>query len=289
MKRILGIIGSPRKLGNCEVFTKEISAQVPIEHELRLLRLQDFNLRDCTGCYRCLYEGKCVIDDDLPAIQDAMMEADAYILAVPAYFLGANASLKRLLDRGLSFYGIKERLWGKPSIAVAVAGIDGKEGTTLLSINGFLKAILSEIKASVAVYAALPGEILFSDEGRATARRLGAALFGEAVRASGPRCPLCGGDSFRIIGDREARCLLCGNDGSFSIESGSAVFDIRRGGHELHLDAAGALRHEAWLRRMKDRLVAELPRIRKAREDYRGGEWIRPARPDPPPGYAILP
>jgi multimeric flavodoxin WrbA len=276
MKRIIGIIGSPRKLGNCEVFTKEIGRRIPLEHELKLLRLGDFRLEGCTGCYRCLFEGKCVLDDDLPCILDAMAEADAYIVAAPAYFLGANSSLKRLLDRGLSFYGIKERLWGKPSIAVAVAGIEGKEGSTLLSVQSFLKCALSDIKASAVVYAALPGEVFSTEANMRAAGELAAALFGEAAPGDGPRCPLCGGDSFRFPGNGKARCMLCGHDGEISVAAGRPEFDIRRGEHDLFLDEGAALRHEAWLRRMKDRLVAELPKLRQVREDYRGGDWIRP-------------
>lgn len=66
MKKILGIIGSPRKLGNCEIMVKEISRQISIPHELNLLRLQDFNILPCRGCYTCLLKnGQCVLDDHL--------------------------------------------------------------------------------------------------------------------------------------------------------------------------------------------------------------------------------
>jgi len=280
MKRILGIVGSPRKLGNCEVLTKEICRQVPEEHELRLLRLQDFRIKDCTACYRCLYDGKCVLDDDLGTVLEALCWADAYIVAVPAYFLGVNAAFKALMDRGLSFYGVKERLWGKPSIAVAVAGIEGKEGSTLLSVQSFLKGILSDIKASVVFYAALPGEVFFDTDKLETVRHLGTALFGEKMSTGEPCCPLCGGDSFRFIGAGKVRCMLCGNDGTFQMAAGSPVFDIQRGGHALFLDRQEALRHEQWLRGMKDRFLAELPRIKAIREHYKGGAWVKPRERD---------
>ena len=281
MKKILGIIGSPRKLGNCEVIAKEISRQVPEEHELRLLRLQDFNIGACTGCYRCLYGGKCVLDDDLEAVLEAMCEADAYIVAAPAYFLGANSSFKGLMDRGLSFYGVKERLWGKPSIAVAVAGIEGKEGSTLLTVQSFLKCLLSEIKASAVFCAALPGEVFFDAEKLGTAKDLGSALFGEPMAVGERCCPLCGGDSFRFLGGGRVRCMLCGNDGTLRMEGGSPVFEIRKSGHDLFLDREEAIRHEEWLRGMKDRFIAELERIKEVRERYKGGDWIKP-RPGGP-------
>jgi multimeric flavodoxin WrbA len=283
MKKILGLIGSPRKLGNCEVLVKEICRQVPEEHELKLLRLHDFHLEACRGCYRCLYGGACVIDDGLKPILEAMAEADAYIVAAPAYFLGVNASLKLLLDRGLSFYGIKERLWGKPSIALAVSGIEGKEGYSLLAIEGFLKCTLSDIKARLSLTAALPGEVFFDGEKAVLARKLGEALFGEALVSEAPACPLCGGTSFRFLERGRARCMLCGNEGSYSLASGEAVFDIGRGEHDLFLDREAALRHEVWLKAMKDRFATELPRIRRVREEYRGGDWID----RPVPGHEI--
>jgi len=43
MKKVLGIIASPRRLGNCEIMVKEISGHIPEPHELNLLRLSDFD------------------------------------------------------------------------------------------------------------------------------------------------------------------------------------------------------------------------------------------------------
>lgn len=147
MKKILGIIGSPRKLGNCEIMVKEIGRQITAPHEMHLLRLTEFNLLPCRGCYACLFkEEKCVQQDDFQRILESILEADALIVAAPTYFLGANASLKRLLDRGLAFYAHIDKLWGKPAVGVAIAGIPGKEGYTLLGIQNFLKMTLTEIK-----------------------------------------------------------------------------------------------------------------------------------------------
>ena len=136
---ILGIICSPRSPGNCELIVKEISRRIPVPHELKLTRLPKLNIQPCQGCYRCLFkEQRCWIKDDLNPVLDDMSWADALIVAVPTYFLGPNACLKLLLDRGLSFYGRAESLWGKPAVGIGIAGIDGKEGYTLLGIQNFL-------------------------------------------------------------------------------------------------------------------------------------------------------
>jgi len=37
MKRVLGILGSPRRMGNCELIVKEISARLPEPVELSMV------------------------------------------------------------------------------------------------------------------------------------------------------------------------------------------------------------------------------------------------------------
>lgn len=122
MKKILGIIGSPRKLGNSELMAKEISRNIPVPHELKLLRLIDFILRACRGCYKCLFDKKrCPIKDDLYTVVDAMCAADAIILAAPVYCLGVPAALKQFIDRSLSLHAHIDRLWGIPSVGVCIS------------------------------------------------------------------------------------------------------------------------------------------------------------------------
>ena len=125
---ILGIICSPRSPGNCELIVQEISRQIPVPHELKLTRLPKMHIQPCQGCYRRLFEEKrCWIQDDLNPVLDDMSWANALIVAVPTYFLGPHARLKPLLDKGLSFYGHADSLWGKPAVGIGIAGIDGKE------------------------------------------------------------------------------------------------------------------------------------------------------------------
>ncbi len=291
MKTILAIIASPRKLGNSEIMAKEISRCIETPHRLNLLRLSDFHIRPCTGCYQCLFKSKrCVLKDDLDLILDAMAAADALILAVPTYFLGANAELKVLLDRGLAFYGYAEKLWGKPAVGVAIAGIEGLEGYTPLVVESFLKMLLCDIKAVRVAYGALPGEIFVDSANKSIAAELGRALFAPAPAKNEPSCPLCGGQVFRFLGADRVKCMLCSNTGTLCImENGRLVFEIQRGGHDLFLTQAEAVRHGQWLRQMKDRFLAQKSTLKKIAAAYRrGGTWIKPApqpadTPDPAP------
>jgi len=278
MKKILGMIASPRKLGNCEIIVKEISRQVKIPHELTLLRLPDFNIQPCRGCYHCLFKEKqCIQKDDFNLVLNAMIEADALILAAPTYFLGPNGSLKLFLDRGLAFYAHAEKLWGKPSVGVGIAGIPGKEGYTLLGIQSFLKIMMSDIKKITMMYGALPGEIFFNEQNKALAAELGKALFDAPPSRDAHTCPLCGGDTFRFMGNNKVKCMLCSNSGTIAADTGSPVFSITRSEHELFLSQEEAMKHFEWLCKMKGRFVAEKDRLKQISISYlSGGTWIKP-------------
>lgn len=269
MKRVLALIGSPRNLGNCELMVKEISRHIPEAHELRLLRLTDFELRPCSGCYACLFrEEGCVIDDDLSLVLDEILAADAYIVAAPAYFLGSNAVLKRLLDRALSFYAHAEKLWGRPAVALGVAGMADREGYTQLGLESFLKLLLADIKDSRLLYAALPGEIFYGEENKVVAAEMGAALFGERRQNSAPSCPVCGGSTFRFLGADRVRCMLCSNPGSVSLVAGAPRFAVEAGEHEMFTSLEAVLAHREWLKGMKERFLRERKKLKEVATAY---------------------
>ena len=56
MKRILGVIASERKLGNCEILTKAVAANCNFPYELSLIRLSSLQLKPCQGCYTAYIE-----------------------------------------------------------------------------------------------------------------------------------------------------------------------------------------------------------------------------------------
>jgi multimeric flavodoxin WrbA len=278
MKNVLGIIGSPRKLGNSEIMIKEISRNISEPIELNLLRLTDFNIGSCRGCYSCLFkEERCVIKDDLYTIVDAMCAADAIILAAPTYFLGANASLKRFVDRSFALYACIDRLFGTPSVGICIAGIAGKEGHGLLGVENFLKMTFTDSKMTRVVYGALPGEVFLNEKNRSTAAELGKSLFNPVVETMGPRCPVCGGDSFRFLGGADIRCMLCSNRGTLDASSGTPVINIERSDHEMFLSKAGLLKHKDWLIGMRSRFVEKKAALKAVCVGYRkDGSWIKP-------------
>jgi len=98
--KVFGVVASPRK-GNtydlCTRFVKALSRYVSVDVELRLLN--EFRIEGCRGCTKCIYEGRCSIDDDLNAVIERMKQADLVILASPVYVCSVSYLMKLLMDR----------------------------------------------------------------------------------------------------------------------------------------------------------------------------------------------
>jgi multimeric flavodoxin WrbA len=279
-KTLLGIAASPRKYGNSELFIKEVYLQLSGSWELKLIRLPEMAIRPCKACYRCLFvEEKCPQNDDFALVLEALSQADALVVAAPTYLLGANASLKRFLDRGLSFYAHLDRLWGKPAVGVAIAGIEGMEGCTKLNVESFIRLTMGDLRGSAVVYGALPGEIFLKQGGKETARRLAKALTEgkENVNPLTPTCPLCGGDTFRFLPDGQVRCMLCSNSGAYVWQEGRLQMAMKPAEHALFLSYGEARRHADWLRGMKEQFLSRRKELKEITLNYtKIGTWITP-------------
>jgi multimeric flavodoxin WrbA len=281
-KTLLGLVASPRKFGNSELFVKELYLQLSGNWELKLIRLPDMDIRPCKACYQCLFGAeKCPQDDDFALVLETLSQSDAYVVAAPTYLLGANASLKRFLDRGLSFYAPIDRLWGKPAVGVAIAGIEGMEGCTKLNVESFIKLTLGDLRGSAVVYGAFPGEIFLRKGGKETARRLAAALQQgkERVPLQVPICPICEGDTFRFLPDGQVRCMLCSSSGSYVWQEGRLQMETKPGQHSLFLGYDEAKRHADWLREMKDQFLSRRQELKTIALGYtKVGQWVLPQR-----------
>lgn len=101
-KKVLIISGSPRK-GNSDMLCEEFRrGAVEAGNEVEKIDLRSKRIGFCRGCYRCTEKGRCVIDDDVPAIVDAIHDADVIVMASPVYFYSIDAQLKAVIDRCVS-------------------------------------------------------------------------------------------------------------------------------------------------------------------------------------------
>ncbi len=215
-KRILGLVGSARRLGNCEILVKEIWRHVPEESTLSLLRLPDLDIKPCRACYACIMGGPCPVGDHTRFLREQILGADALIVAAPVYFLGAHSIIKRILDRGFLFYEDAERNADKPCILVNLYGIEEKMGVAPQALRALAGVLCLDVRASINVKAALPGEVISEQRNIDLAREIGERIFSGKATKERTGCPYCGCEIVRLHG-RELICTLC--HGSFTLDA----------------------------------------------------------------------
>lgn len=273
MENLLGIIGSPRKMGNCELMVKQIAAAVPGSPKLRMVRLGEKDIRPCKACYRCL-TGECPHPDDYPGVLRAIVDADAVIVAAPAYCRGTHSCIQRFLDRGLQAYRYVDALYGKPAVAVAVAGVEDGEGAALLGVENFIRQMGLSLKGRAVVRATFPGDAVLLAECGDIARRLAAALASpDAYAPEGVACPECKGTYFEFRGADAVYCLSCGGTGSFSIDHGKTRLAIRPPAHSWR-KKEDRISHREWLIGQREEFLRRRNRLKDAVIPYLGGEYL---------------
>ncbi len=271
-KVILGLVGSPRRLGNCEVITKEISNRLPVEHTLNLIRMPSLNIEPCIACYGCIMDKECPSKDDMGFLLDRIAEADALIITSPVYCLGAHSIFKRVLDRGFLFYRVLEKTYGKPCILLNFYGIKERIGAAPQTLMSFATFFGMEIKASVNLRAALPGEILLQKKTASQVNKLAANLFSDKKAPRTHGCPYCGCEIVRMAGKRFVFSL---SHGSFRLDEGHKTVPLKDGGMLGSVDHM--FLHKKWLSGMKNEFLKKRKEILKSSLPYKEiGEWIDP-------------
>lgn len=105
--KILLLNGSPRKNSNTMVITEAFIKGLLSVGESRVKRYDicDCNIKPCLGCYSCWGKntGKCVINDDMTAIRQDILDSDIIIESFPLYFFGMPSQMKAFTDRLLPF------------------------------------------------------------------------------------------------------------------------------------------------------------------------------------------
>ena len=120
MKTVI-LFGSPRKEGNTIQLVKRVSDVLKAKGgNVRMLYLNDMNVRPCQGCLTCLKKGVCKINDDMKDIRKYVLESDLIVYATPIYWFGPSGQLKLAMDRSIAFLdgNSDSRVKGKKAITL---------------------------------------------------------------------------------------------------------------------------------------------------------------------------
>jgi multimeric flavodoxin WrbA len=104
MKKIGAIVGSPRKGGNTDILIDEVLKGGHYSGaETKKIYLYDYDIKPCTACNGCIKNnGKCIVNDDLQQIIEAVSEYEILVLGTPVYWWGPTAQFKIFMDKWYS-------------------------------------------------------------------------------------------------------------------------------------------------------------------------------------------
>lgn len=206
-----------RRMGNSEILAKfALKGAEDAGCEVALMRLQDFQVKPCTGCEVCM--GKKVINgqDTVCSIPDnadqytkyveMVMEADAFIVASPCYNLTVAGRLLDALNRQHRFLSqLKRRCNEKPKYAATI-GVGGTDWTNyLMPVLNFAATELCGSKMHLADQLLVEGHpaigtVILDDAATARAYQLGQNLVKAAQENKAHHC---------YLGDAEEICPIC--------------------------------------------------------------------------------
>ncbi|MEN6320426.1 MAG: flavodoxin family protein [Syntrophaceae bacterium] len=184
VKKVLVLLGSPRKKGNSAILAGCIakgakSAGAKVE----TLFIQGMKIAPCKSCYACQKPNStgCAIQDDMQSIYKKLLEADAWVIASPVYWFTMSAQTKLWMDRCFALLTRAEEAFVNKRIAIAMTYGDTdpfKSGCvnalrTFQDAYGYVKASIVGVVYGSAMEA---GEIKDNDELLKEAEELGRKL-----------------------------------------------------------------------------------------------------------------
>lgn len=107
MKKVVVISTSLRARSNSDILAdKFIEGAKAAGNDIEKITLKDKDIRFCRGCFACAEQKKCVINDDVNAIMEKVLNADVVVWATPIYYYEMSGQMKTLIDRMNAMYSM---------------------------------------------------------------------------------------------------------------------------------------------------------------------------------------
>lgn len=196
MKALL-INGSPNEYGCTYTALREAAGTLEKNGvDTEILYLGKAPVAGCIACRKCSEKGKCVFDDKVNEVLDALDETDAIIIGSPVYYAGASGQVTAFCDR--LFFCAKNRMAGKLGASV-VSCRRGGASAAFDRLNKYFTISNMPVVSSQywnQVHGSVPDEVKKDEEGLQTMRTLGENMAWllksiEAGRNAGVPKPVC--------------------------------------------------------------------------------------------------
>jgi len=189
-KKILVLLGSPRKKGNSTALADQIIAGAEsVGAAAEKIFLHGRAISPCQACYACQRPDSkgCAIDDEMQPIYSKLIAADGWVIASPVYWFTMSAQTKLFLDRCFALPAYKKDAFTGKRIAVAMSfgDEDAFNSGCVNALRTFQDAagyVGANLVGMVYGSAEKPGEIKSNSILMKQAELLGKKLVGKAKR-----------------------------------------------------------------------------------------------------------
>ncbi len=158
MKKILGVVGSPRRDGNTHLIVSRILKGAKEEGAVvETLLLGDLTIAECDGCHVC-WEGKgCSKNDDMNDIYQKIIESDVIIFGTPVYWYGPTALMKGFIDRFVYFNCAANRKKIRGKSAVIAVPFEEENPETAAGVVSFFEKSFEYLQIKLVGKIIVPG------------------------------------------------------------------------------------------------------------------------------------
>jgi len=158
MKKILGVMGSPRRNGNTHILVSKILEGAEAEGAVGdILFLADVVIRECDGCHACWRGKECSKDDDMNRLYPKIIASEGIVFGTPVYWYGPTALMKGFIDRFVYFNcpEHREKIRGKP--AVLAVPFEEEDHETAALLKAFFEKSLQYLEMNLIGTILVPG------------------------------------------------------------------------------------------------------------------------------------
>jgi multimeric flavodoxin WrbA len=280
--KILGIVGSCRRLGNTEILVKEaLMGAQELGAGVDIVRWTNYNILPCEGDATCMFMGKeCKHKDrdDHDYLLKMMYEFDGVVLGAPCYILEVEAIVKQFIDRLFVLSSQPSQMIGKPAAIIVPYATRGWTTYAFLQPTIVLHQLGMHIIDKSLIHIQAMSQAADNRIAQEKARRIGkevatAIKTGDHSYKGDPGiCPVCHERNIRIMSDNETvECGICAIRGKLSVENGKIKVAFPQEQLAWHRFAFESLyRHVTYeIKPSKDFFIKNWPVLKEKRKIYK--------------------
>jgi len=150
MRKILAIVGSPRKNGNTDILVGKVADGAMAKGAVvETIFLRDLDIKECDGCHVCWKAKPCSKHDDMLGLYPKIIESDAIVFGTPVYWYGPTALMKAFIDRFVFFNCPETRVKIKGKKAIIAVPFEEENPDTARLVVEFFENCLRYLEMNL--------------------------------------------------------------------------------------------------------------------------------------------